>query len=80
MIDINSSGISVEGEGTEKRLRECMSFLESVEDFDERTRLLGTLESSLDTIRRLAPDGSGKLYYDFAPLSFFFEAGSWREG
>lgn len=77
---IDTSGIEITGDSTRERIVECEKFLDSVIDTDERERLLWTLNQAFDTLRRLAPDGSAKLYLDFAPLSFFFEAGGWKGG
>lgn len=63
--------------GAQKTVEMCRRHLDSITDTDERERQLGTLNQCLDTLRRL---GGAKLYYDFAPLSFMFEAGGFKGG
>lgn len=73
---MNLDGILVMA-GAQRTVEMCRRHLDSITDTDERDRQLGTLNQCLDTLRRL---GNAKLYYDFAPLSFMFEAGGFKGG
>jgi hypothetical protein len=61
------------------KLAECEEFLNSIPDLDTRMKLWSTLQGSIDriaAIKKNYPESVGKLYWDHAPLSFGFAAGS----
>ena len=73
---INTTGV-VLNDWAIAQLARCIDFLEHIKDTDERARLEGTLQHCFDIINRL---GGGQLGYDFAPLSFGFQAGGFVGG
>ncbi len=54
----------------------CMQFLGDIEDVAIRAKLLTTLQIGFETIARFgSPSQPSRVYQDFAPLSFGWQAG-----
>ena len=80
IINLNMYDVQI-SESAEKHLADCKAFLESITDNELREKLVGTLQRCFETLERLGTKSSGAiLYHDFAPMSFFFDAGGWCGG
>jgi hypothetical protein len=70
-------------DSAKEQIAKCEEFLNGIADLDTRMELWRTLQESLEQIGRIRdnyPSHPGKLYKDFAPLSFEWCAGNLQGG